>query len=115
MVWVIRAYLKMVMHLDRGDKVDQRWMLRRLAELQYTRNETELRRATYRVRGDVIDIFPAESDREAIRVELFDDEIESLSFFDPLTGEVRRKVPRVTIFPKSHYVTPRETIEKAHR
>ena len=107
------AYLKMVMHLDRGDKVDQRWMLRRLAELQYTRNETELRRATYRVRGDVIDIFPAESDREAIRVELFDDEIESLSFFDPLTGEVRRKVPRVTIFPKSHYVTPRETIEKA--
>ena len=107
------AYLKMVMHLDRGDKVDQRWMLRRLAELQYTRNETELRRATYRVRGDVIDIFPAESDREAIRVELFDDEIESLSFFDPLTGEVRRKVPRVTIFPKSHYVTPRETVEKA--
>ena len=107
------AYLKMVMHLDRGDKVDQRWMLRRLAELQYTRNETELRRATYRVRGDVIDIFPAESDREAIRVELFDDEIELLSFFDPLTGEVRRKVPRVTIFPKSHYVTPRETIEKA--
>ena len=107
------SYLKMVMHLDRGDKVDQRWMLRRLAELQYTRNETVLRRATYRVRGDVIDIFPAESDREAIRVELFDDEIESLSFFDPLTGEVRRKVPRVTIFPKSHYVTPRETIEKA--
>ncbi|MBC8270536.1 MAG: excinuclease ABC subunit UvrB [Gammaproteobacteria bacterium] len=107
------SYLKMVMHLDRGDKVDQRWMLRRLAELQYTRNETELRRATYRVRGDVIDIFPAESDKEAIRVELFDDEIESLSFFDPLTGEVRRKVPRVTIFPKSHYVTPRETIEKA--
>ena len=107
------SYLKMVMHLDRGDKVDQRWMLRRLAELQYTRNETELRRATYRVRGDVIDIFPAESDRGAIRVELFDDEIESLSFFDPLTGEVRRKVPRVTIFPKSHYVTPRETIEKA--
>ena len=107
------SYLKMVMHLDRGDKVDQRWMLRRLAELQYTRNETELRRATYRVRGDVIDIFPAESDKEAIRVELFDDEIESLSIFDPLTGEVRRKVPRVTIFPKSHYVTPRETIEKA--
>jgi len=107
------AYLKMVMHLDRGDKVDQRWMLRRLAELQYTRNETELRRATYRVRGDVIDIFPAESDRDAIRVELFDDEIETLSIFDPLTGEVRRKVPRVTIFPKSHYVTPRETMEKA--
>lgn len=107
------AYLKMVMHLDRGDKVDQRWMLRRLAELQYTRNETELRRATYRVRGDVIDVFPAESDRDAIRVELFDDEIETLSIFDPLTGEVRKKVPRVTIFPKSHYVTPRETMEKA--
>ena len=107
------AYLQMVMHLDRGDKVDQRWLLRRLTELQYTRNETELRRATYRVRGDVIDIFPAESDKNAIRVELFDDEIEDLAFFDPLTGEVIRRVPRVTIFPKSHYVTPRETIEKA--
>jgi excinuclease ABC subunit B len=107
------AYLKMVMHLDRGDKVDQRFILRRLAELQYTRNEMELRRATYRVRGDVIDIFPAESDKDAIRVELFDDEIEELSIFDPLTGEVRRKVPRVTVFPKSHYVTPRETMEKA--
>ena len=101
------------MHLDRGDRVDQRWILRRLAELQYTRNETELRRATYRVRGDVIDIFPAESDKEAIRVELFDDEIEELSFFDPLTGEVLRRVPRVTVFPKSHYVTPRETIDNA--
>ena len=107
------AYLKMVMHLDRGDKVDQRWLLRRLAELQYTRNETELRRSSYRVRGDVIDIFPAESEKEAVRVELFDDEIEQLSYFDPLTGEVLRKVPRVTIFPKSHYVTPRETIDNA--
>ncbi len=107
------AYLKMVMHLDRGDRVDQRWILRRLADLQYTRNEMELRRATYRVRGDVIDIFPAESDKNAIRVELFDDEIEALSFFDPLTGEVIRRVPRVTVFPKSHYVTPRETIESA--
>lgn len=107
------SYLKMVMHLDRGDKVDQRWILRRLAELQYTRNEMELRRATYRVRGDVIDIFPAESDKDAIRVELFDDEIEELSHFDPLTGEVLQKVPRVTVFPKSHYVTPRETIENA--
>ena len=107
------TYLKMVMHLDRGDKVDQRWILRRLAELQYTRDEFELKRATYRVRGDVIDIFPAESDRDAIRVELFDDEIEELSFFDPLTGEVQRRVPRATIFPKSHYVTPRDTIEKA--
>ena len=107
------AYLKMVMHLDRGDHIDQRAILRRLAELQYTRNEMELRRASYRVRGDVIDIFPAESDRDAIRVELFDDEIEALSYFDPLTGEVIRKVPRVTIFPKSHYVTPRETIDNA--
>ncbi|MCB1646293.1 MAG: excinuclease ABC subunit UvrB [Pseudomonadales bacterium] len=107
------AYLKMVMHLDRGDRVDQRWIVRRLAELQYTRNEMELRRATYRVRGDVIDIFPAESDRDAIRIELFDDEIEEISFFDPLTGEVVRKVPRVTVFPKSHYVTPRETLENA--
>ena len=87
------AYLQMVMHLDRGDRVDQRWILRRLAELQYTRNEMELRRATYRVRGDVIDIFPAESDKNAIRVELFDDEIEELSFFDPLTGEVIGRCP----------------------
>ena len=107
------AYLKMVLHLDRGDKVDQRWILRRLTELQYTRNEFELRRATYRVRGDVIDIFPAESDKDAIRVELFDDEIEQLSYFDPLTGEVLRRIPRVTIFPKSHYVTPREVTLKA--
>ena len=107
------AYLKMVMHLDRGDRIDQRWILRRLAELQYTRNEFELRRASYRVRGDVIDIFPAESDRDAIRVELFDEEIEELSYFDPLTGEMLRRVPRVTIFPKSHYVTPRETIDNA--
>ncbi len=107
------VYLKMVMHLDRGDKVDQRWILRRLAELQYTRNEMELHRATYRVRGDVIDVFPAESDRDAIRIELYDDEIENLCFFDPLTGEVLRRVPRATIFPKSHYVTPRETMDKA--
>ena len=107
------AYLKMVLHLDRGDTIDQRQILRRLAEMQYTRNDTELRRSTYRVRGDVIDIFPAESDREAIRVELFDEEIEELSYFDPLTGEVTRKVPRITIFPKSHYVTPQETLDNA--
>ncbi|MDC2964597.1 excinuclease ABC subunit UvrB, partial [Gammaproteobacteria bacterium] len=107
------AYLKMVLHLDRGDTIDQRQILRRLVEMQYTRNDTELRRSTYRVRGDVIDIFPAESDREAIRVELFDDEIEGLSYFDPLTGEVTRKVPRITIFPKSHYVTPQETLDNA--
>ncbi|MEH6627374.1 MAG: excinuclease ABC subunit UvrB [Motiliproteus sp.] len=105
-----QAYLKMMMHLDRGDRVDQRQILRRLAELQYTRNDTELHRATYRVRGDVIDVFPAESEKDAIRIELFDDEIETLSYFDPLTGETLRKVPRVTVYPKSHYVTPRETM-----
>lgn len=101
------SYLKMVLHVDRGDRLDQRGLLRRLAELQYTRNDMELARATYRVRGDVIDIFPAESELEAIRIELFDDEVEQISFFDPLTGEVIRKVPRVTVYPKSHYVTPR--------
>ena len=105
-----KSYLQMVLHLDRGDKVDQRALLRRLAELQYTRNDVELQRATYRVRGDVIDIYPAESDRYAIRVELFDDEIESLAYFDPLTGAIVKKVPRLTVFPKSHYVTPRQTM-----
>ena len=104
------SYLNMVMHLDRGDQVDQRYILRRLAELQYTRNDAQLQRATYRVRGDVIDIFPAESDKEAVRVELFDNEIENLSYFDPLTGEQLRQVVRVTIFPKSHYVTPRQKL-----
>ncbi len=108
-----RQYLKMVLHLDRGDKIDQRQLLRRLAELQYSRNDVELARGNYRVRGEVIDIFPAESDREAVRVELFDDEIEQLSFFDPLTGEVLKRVPRLTIYPKTHYVTPRETLLKA--
>ncbi len=108
-----KAYLKMMMHLDRGDKVDQRFILRRLAELQYTRNDIELHRATYRVRGDVIDVFPAESEKDAIRIELFDDEIEALSYFDPLTGETLRKVPRVTVYPKSHYVTPREKLLEA--
>ncbi len=105
-----RSYLSMVLHLDRGDMIGQRTLLRRLAELQYTRNDVELARATYRVRGEVIDIFPAESDREAVRVELFDDEIEQLSYFDPLTGEILRRVPRLTIYPKSHYVTPRQTM-----
>lgn len=104
------SYLQMVLHLDRGDKVDQRYILRRLADMQYTRNDMELQRATYRVRGDVIDIYPADSEKYAIRVELFDDEIEALSYFDPLTGEVVRKVPRLTVFPKSHYVTPREKV-----
>ncbi|MDO7909045.1 excinuclease ABC subunit UvrB [Pseudomonas sp. 22-AL-CL-001] len=104
------TYLKMVLHIDRGDKLDQRALLRRLADLQYTRNEMDFARATFRVRGDVVDIFPAESDLEAIRVELFDDEVESLAAFDPLTGEVIRKLPRFTFYPKSHYVTPRETL-----
>jgi excinuclease ABC subunit B len=105
-----RSYLSMVLHLVRGERIDQRALLRRLAELQYTRNDVELGRATYRVRGEVIDIHPAESDIEAVRVELFDDEIENLSWFDPLTGEVLRRVPRLTIYPKSHYVTPRQTL-----
>ena len=107
------SYLKMVLHLDRGDRIDQRELLRRLTSLQYTRNDMDFARATFRVRGDVIDIFPAESDLEAIRVELFDDEGESLSAFDPLTGEVIRKLPRFTFYPKSHYVTPRETLLEA--
>ncbi len=105
-----KSYLKMMLHLDRGDKIDQRHVLRRLAELQYTRNDIEFHRANYRVRGDVIDVFPAESEKEAVRIELFDDEVENLSYFDPLTGEVLRRVPRITIYPKSHYVTPRQTV-----
>lgn len=108
-----RMYLSMVMHLDRGDKVDQRFILRRLAELQYTRNDLDLRRATYRVHGDVIDVYPAESETEAVRIELFGDEIENLSYFDPLTGEALRRVPRLTIYPKSHYVTHRDVVVKA--
>ena len=104
------SYLQMVVHLDRGDSIDQRNLLKRLADLQYTRNDMELRRATYRVRGDVIDIYPAESERHAIRIELFDDQIEKLSYFDPLTGSAIREVPRLTVFPKSHYVTPRERL-----
>ena len=104
------AYLSMVLHLSRGDRIDQRNLLRRLAELQYTRNEVELSNGTYRVRGEIVDVFPAESDREAVRVELFDDEIENLSWFDPLTGEVLRRTPRLTIYPKTHYVTPRDVM-----
>ena len=105
-----QSYLQMVLHLDRGDRVDQRYIIHRLAELQYTRNDTAFQRGTYRVRGDVVDIYPAESEKEALRVELFDDEIENLSIFDPLTGEVVNRVPRFTVFPKTHYVTPRERI-----
>ena len=107
------AYFSMVLHLVRGDRIDQRSILRRLAELQYQRNEIDFSHGTYRVRGDVIDIFPADSDRDAVRIELFDDEIESLSYFDPLTGEVVRRVPRLTVFPKTHYVTPRERLLEA--
>jgi excinuclease ABC subunit B len=104
------TYHEMILHLNRGEIMDQRRLLRRLADMQYTRNELDLQAGTYRVRGDVIDVFPAESAREAIRVELFDDTIESLAVFDPLTGEVLRKLPRYTIYPGSHYVTPKERL-----
>ncbi|AUZ84365.1 excinuclease ABC subunit UvrB [Methylophaga nitratireducenticrescens] len=104
------AYLAMVMHLVQGDIINQREILRRLAELQYSRNDIELSRGTYRVRGEVIDIFPAESERDAVRVELFDDEVEQISYFDPLTGEILQRMNRITIYPKTHYATPRETI-----
>jgi excinuclease ABC subunit B len=107
------SYHSMMLHLVRGSTINQRDLLRRLAELQYTRNPLELSRGTYRVRGDVVDIFPAESEREAVRIELFDEEIEDISFFDPLTGEVVRRTPRVTVYPKTHYVTPRETLVEA--
>ena len=108
-----KSYHRMVLHLNRGDRTGQRGILRRLAELQYKRNEVDLRRGTFRVRGDVIDVHPADSDREAVRIELFDDEVERLRLFDPLTGEVRRDVPRLTIYPKSHYVTPKVVLERA--
>ncbi len=107
------AYLRMVLHLVRGDRMDHRQLLRRLADMQYTRNEVDLRQGTFRVLGDVVDIFPAESERDAVRVQFFDEEIEALSYFDPLTGEVLRKVPRLTVFPSTHYVTPRERITGA--
>jgi excinuclease ABC subunit B len=107
------SYLEMVLHLVVGGTINQRDMLRRLAELQYSRNDVELARGTYRVRGEVIDIFPAESEREAVRVELFDDEIEQLSYFDPLTGEIMQRVNRLTIYPKTHYVTPRDELLRA--
>ena len=107
------SYFKMVIHLSRGEIVDQRQILRQLAELQYQRNDVDFQRGTYRVRGDVIDIFPAESEKQAVRLELFDEEIESISEFDPLTGVVGNNLPRVTIFPKTHYVTSRETMLNA--
>ena len=105
-----QSYLRMVLHLDRGDKFDQRQIIRRLAELQYVRNDVVFQRGSYRVRGDVIDVFPAESEKEALRIELFDDEIENLSTFDPLTGEILNRLPRYTVFPKTHYVTPRDRL-----
>lgn len=104
------SYLKMLLHLVVGDEIDQRSILRRLAELQYKRNDLELKRGTYRVRGEVIDVHPADSDREAVRIELFDTEVERISLFDPLTGEISKNVKRITIYPKTHYATPRETI-----
>ncbi|MGD2130024.1 MAG: excinuclease ABC subunit UvrB, partial [Lysobacterales bacterium] len=103
-------YLSMVLHLSTGDVIDQRGILRRLAEMQYSRNDFELRRGTYRVRGDIIDIFPGDEEAQAIRIELFDEEVESIRVLDPLTGEILRKLPRITIYPKSHYVTPRQVV-----
>ncbi len=109
-----KAYLSMMLHLRRGDVIEQRDMLRRLAELQYKRNDMAFERGTFRVRGEVLDIFPAESEHEAIRVELFDDEVECISKFDPLTGSIITKdLPRCTIYPKTHYVTPRERVLEA--
>ena len=107
------SYLGMVLHLVQGDIINQRDILRRLTELQYKRNDVELHRATYRVRGEVIDIFPAESERDAVRIELFDDEIEQISYFDPLTGEILQRLSRITIYPKTHYVTPRDQLLSA--
>jgi len=104
------AYLNMILHLDRGDAIDQRSILRRLSAMQYTRNDIDFRRATFRVRGDVIDIYPADSERDALRIELFGDEIERLLWIDHLTGEVIQETPRATIYPKTHYVTPKETV-----
>ncbi|MFT4929214.1 MAG: excinuclease ABC subunit B [Phenylobacterium sp.] len=104
------SYMKMLLHLRVGDIMDQRVILRRLSELQYKRNDIDFKRGAFRVRGDVIDIFPADSERDAVRVELFDEEIERISWFDPLTGAVEKRVTRATIFPKTHYVTPREKI-----
>jgi len=104
------SYLEMVLHLVVGDVINQRDVLKRLTELQYKRNDVELHRGTYRVRGEVIDIFPADSERDSVRIELFDDEIEQISYFDPLTGEVFQRVSRITIYPKTHYVTPRDQL-----
>ncbi|RYY79413.1 MAG: excinuclease ABC subunit UvrB [Moraxellaceae bacterium] len=107
------AYLKMLLHIVQGDRIDRDALIRRLVEMQYTRNELEFSRGTYRLRGEILDIFPAESEQMAVRIEIFDDEIDSIRWFDPLTGKMVRKVPRITIYPKSHYVTPKENLERA--
>ena len=108
-----KTYLKMKLHLVSGDIIDQRKILKRLVELQYTRNDLELRRGTYQIKGEIIDIFPADSEKEALRVELFDREIESLSIFDPLTGQLLKRINRFTVYPKTHYVTPKEIMDNA--
>ncbi len=108
-----KSYFKMILHVSRGEVINQRQLLAQLAELQYTRNDIAFSRGTYRVRGDVIDIFPADSEREAVRIELFDEEVDNILIFDPLTGAVEAKIPRVTIFPKSHYVTSRDIMLNA--
>ena len=107
------AYMSMLLHIVHGDRIARDDIIRRLVEMQYSRNELEFLRGTYRIRGEIIDIFPAESDQHAIRIELFDDEVDSIRWFDPLTGKLVRKVPRVTIYPKSHYVTPKDNLERA--
>ena len=107
------AYMSMLLHIIQGDRIARDDIIRRLVEMQYSRNELEFLRGTYRIRGEIIDIFPAESDQHAIRIELFDDEVDSIRWFDPLTGKLVRKVPRVTIYPKSHYVTPKDNLERA--
>ena len=107
------AYMSMLLHIVQGDRIARDDIIRRLVEMQYSRNELEFLRGTYRIRGEIIDIFPAESDQNAIRIELFDDEVDSIRWFDPLTGKLVRKVPRVTIYPKSHYVTPKDNLERA--
>ncbi|MFT4021741.1 MAG: excinuclease ABC subunit UvrB [Acinetobacter sp.] len=107
------AYMQMLLHVVQGDRVGRDVLIRRLVEMQYSRNELEFTRGTYRIRGEILDVFPAESDQEAIRIELFDDEVDSIRWFDPLTGKMIRKVPRVTIYPKSHYVTPKDNLMRA--
>ena len=107
------AYMSMLLHIVQGDRISRDDIIRRLVEMQYSRNELEFLRGTYRIRGEIMDIFPAESDQDAIRIELFDDEVDSIRWFDPLTGKMVRKVPRVTIYPKSHYVTPKDNLQRA--